>query len=305
MADNLLIIGGTGFIGKHLTCAAVKLGLQTIVLSLHEPDGENKVKGAVYLQADITDFNDLSNRLLNIDIKFVINLSGYIDHCSFSEGGDSVIDSHFSGVQNIVKVLDWGKLKRFIQIGSSDEYGNLKAPQNETMRESPISPYSLGKVASTQFLQMLNRTEGFPAVILRLFLVYGPSQDHKRFLPQVIRGCTSGKSFPTSLGEQLRDFCYVDDVTRGILTALMQDDINGEVINIASGIPVTIRKVTETVKVLIGQGDPLFGKIPYRTGENMALYADISKANNLLEWKPEIILEDGILRTINFHRTDN
>ena len=173
------------------------------------------------------------------------------------------------------------------------------------MRESPISPYSLGKVASTQFLQMLNRTEGFPAVILRLFLVYGPSQDHKRFLPQVIRGCTSGKSFPTSLGEQLRDFCYVDDVTRGILTALMQDDINGEVINIASGIPVTIRKVTETVKVLIGQGDPLFGQIPYRTGENMALYADISKANNLLEWKPEITLEDGILRTINFHRTDN
>ena len=305
MADNLLIIGGTGFIGRHLTCAAVRAGFRTIVLSLQEPHGEHKVTGATYLQADITDFNSLSNRLLNVGIEYVINLSGYIDHSSFSAGGESVIDTHFSGVQNIVKVLDWGKLKRFIQIGSSDEYGNLKAPQNETMRESPISPYSFGKVASTQFLQMLHRTEEFPAVILRLFLVYGPRQDHKRFLPQVIRGCTSGKSFPTSLGEQLRDFCYVDDVTRGILMALMQDDINGEVINIASGISVTIRKVTETVKVLIGQGDPLFGQIPYRTAENMALYADISKANDLLEWKPEITLEDGILRTINFYRTAN
>jgi UDP-glucose 4-epimerase len=305
MADNLLIIGGTGFIGKHLTRAAVRSGFRTIVLSLHEPHGENQVKGAIYLQADTTDFNNLSNKLLNIDIKYVINLSGYIDHCSFSGGGDSVIDSHFSAVKNIVKVLDWAKLKRFIQIGSSDEYGNLQAPQNETMRESPISPYSFGKVASTQFLQMLNRTEGFPAVILRLFLVYGPSQDHKRFLPQVIRGCACGKSFPTSLGEQLRDFCYVDDVTRGILMALVQDDINGEVINLASGIPVTIRKVTEIVKVLIGQGDPLFGQIPYRTKENMALYADISKANNVLNWKPEIALEDGILRTINFYRTAN
>ena len=76
-------------------------------------------------------------------------------------------------------------------------------------------------------------------------------------------------------------------------------------INIASGIPVTIRKVTETVKGLIGQGNPLFGQIPYRTKENMALYADISKANNLLNWKPEITLDDGILRTINFYRTDN
>jgi nucleoside-diphosphate-sugar epimerase len=305
MADNLLIIGGTGFIGKHLTCAAVKSGFQTTVLSLHEPHVENKVKGAVYLQADTTNYNDLNNRLLNVDIKFVINLSGYIDHCSFSAGGNSIIDSHFSGVKNIIKVLDWGKLKRFIQIGSSDEYGNLQAPQNETMREAPISPYSFGKVASTQFLQMLNRTEGFPAVILRLFLVYGPSQDHKRFLPQIIKGCVSGKTFPTSLGEQLRDFCFVDDVTRGILMALMQDDINGEVINIASGIPVTIRKVTETVKVLVGQGDPLFGQIPYRPKENMELYADISKANNLLNWKPEITLDDGILRTINFYRTVN
>ena len=305
MVDHLLIIGGTGFIGKHLTCAAVKSGFQTIVLSLNEPNRENKVKGALYLQADLTNFNDLSNRLSNIDIKFVINLSGYIDHCSFSAGGDSVIDSHFTGVKNIVKVLDWGKLKRFIQIGSSDEYGNLQAPQNETMRESPISPYSFGKVASTQLLQMLNRTEGFPAVILRLFLVYGPSQDHKRFLPQVIRGCISGKSFPTSLGEQIRDFCYVDDVTKGVLMALMQDGINGEVINIASGVPVTIRKVTETVKGLIGQGDPLFGQIPYRRKENMTLYADISKANNVLNWKPEITLEDGILRTINFYRTAN
>ena len=87
--------------------------------------------------------------------------------------------------------------------------------------------------------------------------------------------------------------------------ALMQNDINGEVINIASGIPVTIRKVIETVKVLIGQGEPLFGQIPYRPKENMELYADISKANNVLNWKPEITLEDGILRTIDSYSNAN
>ena len=71
---------------------------------------------------------------------------------------------------------------RFVQIGSSDEYGNIKAPQHEESREHPISPYSIGKLASTQFLQMLHRTEGFPAVILRPFLIYGPGQDNKRFI---------------------------------------------------------------------------------------------------------------------------
>ena len=67
-------------------------------------------------------------------------------------------------------------IKRFVQIGSSDEYGNIKAPQQEESREHPISPYSIGKLASTQFLQMLHRTEGFPAVILRPFLIYGPDK---------------------------------------------------------------------------------------------------------------------------------
>jgi nucleoside-diphosphate-sugar epimerase len=302
MTDNLLIIGGTGFIGKHLTCAAMKSGFQTTVLSLHEPKSESKVEGASYLQADTTDCDDLRRKLSKTDIDYVINLSGYIYHSSFSEGGDAVIESHFTAVKNIVKILDRNKLKRFIQIGSSDEYGNIEAPQNEAMRESPISPYSLAKVASTHFLQMLNRTEGFPVVILRLFLVYGPQQDHKRFLPQVIKGCLSGEAFPTSLGEQLRDFCYVDDVTRGILMALRQDNINGEVINIASGAPVTIRKVIETVKELIGQGNPLFGQVPYRQEENMMLYADINKVTHALNWAPQVSLEDGIRRTINSYR---
>jgi nucleoside-diphosphate-sugar epimerase len=105
---------------------------------------------------------------------------------------------HFGGVQNILQSVNLDSLKRFVQIGSSDEYGNLSAPQTEDMRESPISPYSLGKAASTQLLQMLYSTEGLPTVILRLFLVYGPGQDLRRFIPQVIQGCLSSGYFPTS-----------------------------------------------------------------------------------------------------------
>ena len=182
MAERLLITGGNGFIGSHLACHALKAGLEITVLSLHPPSDDRRLDGVTYLQADLTDRVQLQERLPLTTYDYVVNLSGYINHSSFLQEGRGVIDTHFVGVENLLQELDWNVLKCFVQIGSSDEYGDLPAPQSEAMRENPISPYSLGKVATTQLLQMLSRTEGFSAVILRLFLVYGPEQDEKRFL---------------------------------------------------------------------------------------------------------------------------
>ena len=102
-----------------------------------------------------------------------------------------------------------------MNIGSSDEYGSNRAPQNEMQRESPISPYSFGKTASSHFLEMLNRIDNFPSCSLRLFLVYGPGQNDHRFIPQIIEGCLSDNIFNTSKGEQIRDFCFVEDIVEG------------------------------------------------------------------------------------------
>jgi len=100
----------------------------------------------------------------------------------------------------------------------------------------------------------------------------------------------------------LRDFCYVDDITRGILLALKSDDVNGEVINLASGVPISIRKIVELVQETIGKGTPDFGAIPYRIGENMALYADNSKAARILGWLPTITIEEGIEKTVSYYQ---
>jgi nucleoside-diphosphate-sugar epimerase len=299
VSKRLLIVGGTGFIGRNLAFKAVREGFNTFVLSLNAPNDEKKVEGVNYLQADITSLAQLKERLSNTSFEYVINLAGYIDHSRFLEGGQQIIDSHFGGVQNLLRVLEWGALKRFVQIGSSDEYGNLPAPQVEEMRESPISPYSLGKVATTQLLQMLHRTEGLPVVIVRLFLVYGPGQGDDRFLPQIIRNCILDKNFPTSTGEQLRDFCFIEDVSRGILMTLINNNVNGEVINIASGKSIAIREVVEYVQRVTRQGTPEFGNIPYRSSESMELYANISKAHRLLGWIPEVSFEQGIDMTIS------
>jgi len=289
---RLLVIGGTGFIGHHLL-AATKDDWCVTSISLKPPPAERFVDSVRYLHLDLTDFNTVKNVLVD-EYEYVVNLGGYIDHTLFKNGGQILIDAHFHALQNLISILSRNSLKRFVQVGSSDEYGNSPAPQQEDMRELPISPYSLAKVASTHFLQMLHRTEGFPATTLRLFLVYGPRQDDKRLLPQVIKACLRDEEFPASEGGQFRDFCYVDDVIRAILMALISRDSEGHVINIASGCPVTIRSVIERVKNIVGGGKPLYGKIPYRPQENMALYSRIDKARNVLGWTPQVTFSHGI-----------
>ena len=297
--NHLLVIGGSGFIGQHVVNKALEKGFKTTVLAKNNHNATDKPNGVTYLTADISHKANLLTSLRGKVFDYVINLGGYINHANFSNGGSEVYDVHFNGVRNLVDCLNKSNLKGFVQIGSSDEYGNNSAPQLETQRETPISPYSCAKVASTYFLQTLYKTEKFPAVILRPFLVYGPGQGEERFIPQIIKGCLNNQKFPTSKGEQLRDFCFIDDFIQAVFSTLDNSKVYGEVINIASGKPVTIKKMINTIVDTIGSGQPQFGKIAYRVGENMALYGDVSKAKELLDWKPSVDIEQGLRTTID------
>ena len=171
------------------------------------------------------------------------------------------------------------------------------------MREMPISPYSFAKTAGTHFIQTIARTENFPGVVLRLFLVYGPGQDKKRFLPQVIEACLKNESFETSVGKQLRDFCYVEDVVEAMLKAATIANAKGRVVNVGSGLPISIREMIEKVIRVTGGGKPLWGAFPLRKSENMALYPDTKIAKELLEWISRTDLDEGLEKTVAFYRT--
>ena len=297
--DQLLVVGGAGFIGQHVVKKALEQGFNTTVLSKNNCKAIDKLDGVTYLTADISHKASLLTRLEGKVFDYVINLGGYVDHANYSNGGDKVYDVHFNGVRNLFDCLDKSKIRRFVQIGSSDEYGNNPAPQSETQRESPISPYSCAKVASTYFLQTLYKTEKFPVVILRPFLVYGPGQGMERFIPQVIKGCIKGEKFPISEGKQLRDFCFIGDFVRSIFYSIDNTKAFGEVINIASGEPISIKDVVIKIQNIVAAGKRQFEKVAYRSGENMELYADITKANKLLNWQPEVSLDEGLKKTIN------
>ena len=298
-SGRLLIVGGTGFIGSNVAREAINRKFKVSIISKNNHPKLEQIKGVEYIVVDITNKKDLLFKLKERSFDYVLNLGGYVNHASYSNGGDKVFDVHFNGTVNLVTCIDKSHLKCFVQIGSSDEYGGNSAPQFEEQRESPISPYSFAKAASTHFLQMLYRTERFPVTILRPFLVYGPGQGAARFIPQIIKGCLNNQKIPVSKGGQLRDFCFISDVVDAVFLAMDSVDAYGEVINIASGRAISIKDVVVNIQNIIKMGKPQFGKVPYRIGENMKLFADISKAEKMLGWCPKVKLSEGLEKTID------
>jgi nucleoside-diphosphate-sugar epimerase len=233
----------------------------------------------------------------------VFNLCGYIDHSTYGDHGRDVFDVHFVGLMNLLDQVKGPSLKCFLQVGSSDEYGGAQSPQIETIREAAISPYSAAKVACTHLIQSLFKSESFPGVVVRPFLVYGPGQGMSRFVPQVISGCMNDVAFPVTEGKQLRDFCYVEDVVEGMLIAAVTPKALGEVINVASGVPISIRNVIELIISNTGKGTADWGSVKYRPGENMKLYADIGKAKKILKWQAKTSLKEGLMKTVNYYKS--
>jgi nucleoside-diphosphate-sugar epimerase len=299
--NKVLVVGGRGFIGRALSQRLIELGADVVSLALRDVEGSLAPKDAEQVVADLRDPESLAVALYGRKFDYVFNAGGYIDHSHFLKGGREVIDAHYIGTLNLIREVYWRGIKRYVHIGSSDEYGNRQAPQNEELRESPIAPYSAAKTGITHLIQAISKTEDFPGVVVRLFLVYGPGQDDRRFLPQIIKGCLEDRTFPTSFGGQLRDFCYIADVVDGLILAALKQESVGHVINIASGTPVSVKTVIEKIVKMIGKGEPDFGVYPYRQGENMELYADVTLAHKLLGWRPSTLLDEGLRKTISWY----
>jgi len=299
--EKVLVAGGSGFIGHHIVNDCQKRGYKVVSISLKIPNKFNQQENVDYYAHDLKYpiEGDLMKSLE--DVNYIINSSGYIDHSQFNKKGNEIYNQHFLSVKNLIKFSQSINLKTFINFGSSDEYGAAKSPINETQREEPFSAYSLSKLNSTHLLKILFKEEQFPSVIIRPFLVYGERQNYNRFLPQVIKSCLNNEEFKVTKGEQLRDFLYVGDFAEAVNMCLGNQNTYGEIFNIASGKPVSIKYITELVKSFIGKGIPNYGARPYREGENMELYADIRKSKELINWEPKTKINDVLNNIVDWY----
>jgi len=185
------------------------------------------------------------------------------------------------------------------------EYGNSNSPQKENIKcnlKTIKSIYGRAKLLSSIYMINLFKKKNFPSTVLRLYQVYGPKQDVNRFLPITIMGCIKNKKFPCSIGDQLRDFTYVDDAVDAMVKSLTNKSAKGQIINIGSGKPRRIKSVIEKVKKISKGGYPQYGMFKQRKFEIPKLYPNIEKAKKKIHWKSKISFEKGIRKTINSYR---
>ncbi len=301
---KVLITGATGFIGHHLVRYLAASG--ALVHGVSRAGAPGFSEGQCFV-CDVSDRARVIEIIREVCPSYIFHLAANKARSAEIKDFRQCLDENVIGTLNLLEACQLSSCApRFITLGTCEEYGGADAPYFETMRESPVSAYSYSKVAVTQLLQTFHRIHGFPAVMLRVSLAYGPGQSDGMFLPTLIRSLISGQRFAMSRGEQTRDYVYIDDVIAALFRAAVCSDATGQVINIVSGEPSRIVDVAKSVADLIGNRVETLldiGKIKYRQGEAMNYWADRSKAKHLLGWEPIVTLRDGLARTVEYYRS--
>jgi len=299
--SKVVVTGSGGFIGRRVVEALRTRSIE--VIGAHRPGGAGDILPDDEIVLDLQDAGGIDRAFHEIAPDCVIHLAGTKNR------GDSIGDYQENYQSNLLSTLNLihscrklRSLKRFVFIGSCDEYGSSVLPFHEALREQPDNAYGLSKLATTQLLSAWHRMYGFPVVILRPSVVYGPGQGAEMFIPSLAMALASGKIFPMTKGGQLRDFLFIEDLVDAIIMAATHSGtINGEVLNIGAGCSTCLRDVALMTADLIGpdaRGLIRFGALPYRPNEVMDYSVSIERAEQLLGWHPTTGLFEGLKQTV-------
>ena len=190
---KILIVGGTGFIGYHLSKKSLKKGWSVTSISLKMPKKKRYLPKVKYILCDIYK-KKLLEKNIKQDFNYVVNLGGYVDHSNKKK----TFDSHFRGCKNLAEIFMKRIPSSFVQMGSCIEYGKNRSPQKENMICDPKlmkTNYGKAKLLSTLYLINLFKKKKFPSTVLRLYLTYGSKQDMNRFIPIIIESCLKNKKY--------------------------------------------------------------------------------------------------------------
>lgn len=281
MKETVYIIGGSGFIGKHL----VRVLSERYEITVFDKFIDGQYFGQ-YPAVKVCRLDLVTDKIPEAygTPDFIINLASIVTAERDMSLFDSLIATNLKILLNLYdRFKDCKGLKMFIQFGSSEEYGKAPSPYVETMREQPVSPYALVKQLTTNTALMLQGNYGFPAMVVRPGNLFGPGQSPKKFIPYVINQLRGNQPLDVTSCEQRRDFIHVDDFANAIEAILRNySSCIGEIINVSSGISVSLKEIIEELKAGIGSESTVnYGALEYRENEAMDLRCDTSKLDML------------------------
>jgi len=295
---KLLILGGSGFIGRNLACKTSSLGINTSITYYKPSPIVESIPVKNKFQLDLDNHDDVKRFFQNNpDFTHIVFSVGYVDHSGFFTHGSSVIKNHVFSLINLISCINLNKLQKFIYLGSGDEYGMNESPVSEFMTDIPNTPYVFSKLTCTLFLQMLNISEGFPSLIFRIFLAYGPNQSQDRLIPYIINSCKKDETFTINNINYIRDFIHIDDLTNAIVKSFTLGSV-GSIYNLGSGDPTSLNELVDKIIILTGGGKMLINSTMDHRRQNPCLYADMTKTITDLKWSPMTNLTNGLLSCI-------
>lgn len=303
-----LITGGAGFIGSHLCDFLLAHGCRVICLDNLLTSQTGNIKHL--MTNDDFQFvqHDIAEPLhLDADIDYVLHLASPASPLDFQRLPIEILRAGSLGTFNALEIAR-GKKARFLLTSTSEVYGDpLQNPQKEEYwgNVNPVgirSVYDEAKRFAEALTMAYHRQFKLDIKIARIFNTYGPRmrKDDGRVVPTFIVQALQGKPLTVfGDGSQTRSFCYVSDLLEGIWK-LAQSDINSPV-NLGNPMEITILQLTQKILQLTESKSTVVYR-PLPEGEPKVRRPDISKAQNLLQWQPQITLEDGLQKTIDWFR---
>jgi nucleoside-diphosphate-sugar epimerase len=307
---SVLVTGGGGFIGSHITTRMVESGHRVRVMdnfsSGHRRNLAHLGDKVEVFESDIRKPDDCDRACAGVE--FIFHQAAVP---SVPLSVDKPLPSHeanINGTFNLLRAAARHKVHRFIYAASSSAYGETKeSPKHEGIVPMPLSPYAVQKLTGEHYCRAFTECYGLETLAIRYFNVFGERQDPKSqyaaAIPAFVTSILRGESpIVYGDGEQTRDFTYIDNVVHGNVLAMKAEKTSGEAVNVACGGQVTVSAVIAAINSALGRNVPT-RHVEQRPGDVRHSCADISLARKLLGYEPLVDFEEGLRRAIEYYKT--
>jgi len=249
-----------------------------------------------------------SSQFISEDIDMVFHLAAISSVKESIENPVLVNDTNVTGTINVLEMARKLEIKRFVFSSSAAIYGNPeKMPIYEDAPCNPLSPYAASKIAGELYIHSYNEVYGIDGTILRYFNVYGPRQAYSEYSGVIsIFANQAIKNEPITIegsGEQTRSFIYVEDIAKATLTAGERDGASEMTINLSGTESISISKLAHFIRENVEDSHSEIVNIEPRPGDVKDSIGSMERADKILQFYPEVQLEEGLRKTIDWYKT--